>query len=50
MLSLQYIAMAFALISGLWVIRLGLILEPPAFIADGLAALTERITQRFATQ
>jgi lipopolysaccharide export system permease protein len=50
MLSLQYIAMGFALVSGLWVIRRGLILEPPAFIADGLAALTERITQRFATQ
>jgi lipopolysaccharide export system permease protein len=50
MLSLQYVAMAFALISGLWVIRRGLILEPPAFIADWLAALTERITQRIATQ
>ena len=50
MLSLQYIAMAFALIFGLWVIRCGLILEPPAFIADWLTALTARITQRFATQ
>ena len=50
MLSLQYIAMAFALIFGLWVIRRGLILEPPAFIADWLTALTARITQRFATQ
>jgi lipopolysaccharide export system permease protein len=50
MLSLQYIAMAFAIISGLWVIRRGLILEPPAFIADWLTALTARISQRFATQ
>ncbi len=50
MLSLQYIAVAFALISGLWVIRRGLILEPPAFIADWLTALTARITQRFATR
>jgi lipopolysaccharide export system permease protein len=50
MLSLQYIAMAFALVFGLWVIRRGLILEPPAFIADWLTALTARITQRFATQ
>lgn len=50
MLSLQYIAMGFALVSGIWVIRRGLILEPPAFITDWLAALTERITQRFATQ
>ena len=50
MLSLQYIAMAFALASGLWVIRRGLILEPPAFISDWLTALTTRITQRFATQ
>ena len=50
MLSLQYIAIAFALVSGLWVIRRGMILEPPAFIANSLAALTERITQRFATQ
>ena len=49
MLSLQYIAMALAFASGLWVIRRGLILEPPAFIANWLAALTERITRRFAT-
>lgn len=50
MLSFQYIAMGFALVSGLWVIRRGLILEPPAFLADWLAALSERFTQRFATQ
>jgi lipopolysaccharide export system permease protein len=50
MLSLQYIAAAFALVSGIWVIRRGVILEPPAFITNTLAALTERLTQRFATQ
>jgi lipopolysaccharide export system permease protein len=49
-LSLQYIATAFALASGIWVIRRGVILEPPAFIANTLAALTARLTQRFATQ
>ena len=50
MLSLQYIATAFALASGIWVIRRGVILEPPAFIANTLAALTARFTQHFATQ
>ena len=49
MLSLQYVAFALAFGGGLFVIRRGLILEPPAFITNWLAALTERITQRFAT-
>jgi len=49
MLSLQYLAMAIAIGIGLYVIRCGLVLEPPAFISDWLAALTERINQRFAT-
>jgi lipopolysaccharide export system permease protein len=49
MLSLQYLAMAAAIGLGLYVIRRGLILEPPAFISDWLAALTERIGRRFAT-
>ena len=49
MLSLQYIAVAIAFAGGLFVIRKGLILEPPALITNWLAALTERITQRFAT-
>jgi lipopolysaccharide export system permease protein len=48
-LSLQYIAMVLACGGGLYVIRRGLILEPPAFIINWLTALTERITQRFAT-
>jgi lipopolysaccharide export system permease protein len=50
MLSLQYIATAFALTSGIWVIRRGVILEPPAIIINTLAAFAERLTQRFATQ
>jgi lipopolysaccharide export system permease protein len=49
MLSLQYLAMAAAFGFGLFVIRRGLILEPPAFIANWLTALTERLAQRFAT-
>jgi lipopolysaccharide export system permease protein len=49
MLALQYLAMATAIGVGLYVIRRGLILEPPAFITDWLATLTERLNQRFAT-
>ena len=48
-LSLQYVAMAAAFGFGLYAIRRGLIIEPPAFINDWLAALTERISRRFAT-
>jgi lipopolysaccharide export system permease protein len=50
MLSLQYVAFALAFGGGLFVIRRGLILEPPAFIVNWLAALTERVTRRVATQ
>lgn len=49
MLSLQYLALAGALASGIFVIRRGLIIEPPAFIVNSIAALTERIARRFAT-
>jgi hypothetical protein len=49
MLSLQYIAAGFAFVAGLWVIRRGGILEPPAFITNTIAAFTGRLTQRFAT-
>jgi hypothetical protein len=31
------------------VIRTGVILEPPAFLMNWIAALTERISQRVAT-
>ena len=49
MLVLQYVALVAAVGGGLYVIRTGLILEPPAFIMNGVAALTERVTRRFAT-
>ncbi len=50
LLSLQYIAMIIVFFFGQWVIRNGLVLEPPAFLANWLAALTERIERHFATQ
>lgn len=49
MLSLQYIAMAVAFGGGLYVVRSGLIIEPPAFISNWLTAISERLQQRFAT-
>lgn len=49
MLSLQYVALLAAFAFGYFVIRTGLIIEPPAFLTNWIAALTERIAQRFAT-
>jgi lipopolysaccharide export system permease protein len=49
MLLPQYLAVVAAFTFGLFVIRRGVILEPPAFVMNWIAALTERITQRFAT-
>ncbi len=49
MLWLQFVALALAFGLGLYVIRRGLIIEPPAFISDWLTALTERLGRRFAT-
>jgi lipopolysaccharide export system permease protein len=49
MLALQYVAMAAAFGFGLYVIRTGTILEPPAFVTAWLNALTERVSRRFAT-
>lgn len=49
MLALQYLAIVAAFGFGLFVIRTGLILEPPAFLTNWLAALTERIARRLAT-
>jgi len=49
LLVLQYLAMALAVGLGLWVIHNGLVLEPPAFLVNWLTALSERISQRFAT-
>ena len=48
-LALQYLTLAAAIGAGLYVIRRGLIIEPPAFITDWLAALTERLGRRFVT-
>jgi lipopolysaccharide export system permease protein len=48
LLPLQFIAMAVALGGGYVVIRRGVILEPPAFISDGFAAITERIVKQMA--
>ena len=47
MLALQYLTLAAAIGAGLYVIRRGLIIEPPVFIADWLAALSERLGRRF---
>lgn len=49
MLSLQYIGFAVAFGGGLLVIQRGLIIEPPAFLSNWLAALAERFSKRFAT-
>ena len=49
MLALQYLILAAAVGAGLYVIRRGLIIEPPAFISDWLSALTERLGRRFVT-
>ncbi|MGB7256819.1 MAG: LPS export ABC transporter permease LptF [Pseudolabrys sp.] len=49
-LSAQYIATAVAFAFGVFVIYRGLVLEPPAFLANWLAALTERVTRRFASE
>jgi lipopolysaccharide export system permease protein len=49
-LSAQYIAAAVAFAFGVFVIYRGLVLEPPAFLANWLAALTERVTRRFASE
>lgn len=49
MLVLQYVAVAAAIGGGLFVIRTGVILEPPAFLMNWIAALTERVSQRLAT-
>ena len=46
-LALPYLAFAAATGAGLYVIRRGLIIEPPAFVSDWLTALTERLGRRF---
>ncbi len=50
MLWLQLATIVLACGFGLFVIRRGLIVEPPTLITNSIAALVERITRRFATQ
>jgi lipopolysaccharide export system permease protein len=47
-LSVQFIVAGLAIAGGLYVIRRGTGIEPPAFIKDRLNALSERISRRFA--
>jgi len=49
MVWLQVVVLIVAVVLGLHVIRRGLIIEPPAIVANLLAVLTERINRRFAT-
>ena len=46
-LTLPYLMVALALGLGLYVISRGLIVEPPAFLANFINALTERLARRF---
>ncbi|HEY2134628.1 MAG TPA: LPS export ABC transporter permease LptF [Xanthobacteraceae bacterium] len=48
-LSFQYVAVALATALGLMAISQGTIIEPPAFMVRAVAAVTERLTRRFAT-
>ena len=50
LLALQYLAILSAFVAGFFVIRRGLILEPPAFLTNAINTVTERLMQRFATQ
>lgn len=49
MLLLQYVALVAAVAGGLFVIRTGVIIEPPAWMTNWITAVTERISQRLAT-
>ncbi|HEX3709815.1 MAG TPA: LPS export ABC transporter permease LptF [Pseudolabrys sp.] len=49
MLSLQFLAVAAAIVFGLVVIRRGVILEPPAALVNWFDAITARFGQRFAS-
>ena len=48
LLALQYLALVAAFGFGLYVVHNGLILEPPAFLNNWVAALTERINRALA--
>jgi lipopolysaccharide export system permease protein len=45
----QYGALIFTLAFGVFAISRGMILEPPAFITNAVALLTERISRRVVT-
>jgi lipopolysaccharide export system permease protein len=47
-LSFQYIALALASGTGLMAISRGTIIEPPAFLSNWIATMTERLSRRFA--
>jgi hypothetical protein len=45
-LVVPYAAAAAALLFGYWGISRGVIIEPPAFIVDGITRLIERLSER----
>jgi lipopolysaccharide export system permease protein len=47
-LIVPYLALLAAAIFGYWGISRGVILEPPAFIVDGISAFMQRLSNRFA--
>jgi lipopolysaccharide export system permease protein len=47
-LVIPYVALAAAFLLGYWGISRGLIIEPPAFITDTIAAITARLAERAA--
>jgi lipopolysaccharide export system permease protein len=49
MLPVQYLAVVIAVGFGLFVISRGVILEPPAFVSNWIALVTDRVSKRFAT-
>lgn len=49
MLSLQYVALVFSFVFGIVVLRRGLIVEPPAFLANWMTAIIDRFNRQFAT-
>lgn len=48
-LLVQYIAFGLTIVVGMFVIYRGVVIEPPAFIVEGLTKLTERMSRRYAT-
>jgi lipopolysaccharide export system permease protein len=49
LLLVQYVGVAATIGVGLVVIHRGIVIEPPAFIVNGMTMLTERLARRFAT-